>query len=76
MDEDIADQRSSRHAPSDPQPSPAPTPADRPRRRSSYDTPRGRDALPEGKSAEVKPAGRVVYNKWGDIVTPDDSKSL
>jgi hypothetical protein len=76
IDEAIADQRSSRYAPSDPQPSPPPTPADRPRRRSSYDTPRGRDALPEGKSAEVKPAGRVVYNKWGDIVTPDDSKSL
>jgi hypothetical protein len=76
IDDAIADQRSSRHAPSDPQPNSPSTPVDRPRRRSSYDAPPGRDALSEGKTAVVKPAGRVVYNKWGDIVTPEDSKSL
>jgi hypothetical protein len=61
----------------------AAAPAERPRRRSSYDAPRARDAAHEdsgtkskqhsgSKTDEVKPAGRVVYNKWGDIVTPDD----
>jgi hypothetical protein len=51
----------------------APPPTDRPRRRSSYDRPR---ALPEdAKPAEaVKPAARVVYNRWGDVVSPEDRK--
>lgn len=50
-------------------------PSDRPRRRSSYDAPRPRDSMPDapgGRGGEIKPAGRVVYNKWGDVVTPDD----
>jgi hypothetical protein len=64
--------------PSDPESklnSSLPSPADRHRRRSSYDPPRGRDApldAPGSKAAEVKPARRVVYNKWGDVVSPDD----
>ena len=62
---------------SDPSPTPPPA-SDRPRRRSSYDPPaasRARDAPPDSsgsRSADIKPAGRVVYNKWGDVVTPDD----
>jgi hypothetical protein len=60
-----------------PSPSPSrdaasPSPSDRARRRSSYDAPRTPPDASGSRGTELKPAGRVVYNKWGDVVTPDD----
>ncbi len=78
----VADQSSSRGVDAGTQPPPSPA-VDRPRRRSSYDPPVGRDAAPADpgsktsnivKTPDIVPARRVVYNKWGDVVEKDDTK--